>query len=121
MLWKFVNAIARPFRLAQVKPMALGHGGCVASSMITIDGAKVGFMYREVPRNGIDGGWRFLAGSESPEYMGKPENHAVYDVNTISNYDPEIIPFLDAPAGAAFERVNGSGPFVEVHDFNPQD
>ena len=28
-------------------------------------------------------------------------------------------PFLDAPVGSAFERENGTGPFVEVHDFEP--
>jgi hypothetical protein len=43
----------------------------------------------------------------------------VYDVNTIANYDPEIIPFLDAPVGSAFERENGTGLFAEVHDFGP--
>jgi hypothetical protein len=28
-------------------------------------------------------------------------------VNTIANYDPEIIPLLKAPTGSAFERVRG--------------
>jgi hypothetical protein len=76
-------------------------------------------MYRESPDRDIDSGWRFMSGFEPDEYMSNPDNHAVYDVNTIANYDADIIPFLDAPVGSAFERKNGTGPFVEVHDFEP--
>jgi len=71
-------------------------------------------MYREVPRDGQDSGWSFFAGTESDEYVNDPRNLEVYDVNTIANYDPEIIPLLDAPVGSAYERAGGSGPFVEV-------
>lgn len=60
-----------------------------------------------------------MSGFESDEYMDAPDNHAVYDVNTIANYDPEIVPFLDAPVGSTFERKNGTGEFVKVHDFAP--
>lgn len=74
-------------------------------------------MYREAPDEEIDSGWRFMSGSESEDYMANSDNLAVYDVNTIANYDPDIIPFLDAPIGSAFERMNRRGPFVEVHDF----
>ena len=31
--------------------------------------------------------------------MDEASNHGVYDVNTIANYDPDIIPLLDAPVG----------------------
>lgn len=74
-------------------------------------------MYREATGRELDSGWRFLSGDESDEYMNNPANHGVYDVNTIANYDPEIIPFLDAPIGSAFERENGTGPLSEIHDF----
>lgn len=97
--------------------MATGYGGCIATNMITCGGRKVGFMYREATVRELDSGWRFMSGYESEEYMNDTENHAVYDVNTIANYDPDIIPFLDAPVGSTFERVNGIGPFVEVCDF----
>jgi hypothetical protein len=103
----------------QIKQLALGYGGCIATDMITVEGRKVAFMYREQADNDLDSGWRFMAGFESDEYMNNPENHAVYDVNTIANYDPDIIPFLDAPTSSAFERVDGSGPFVDVDDFAP--
>ncbi len=66
-------------------------------------------MYREEPDFDVDSGWRFLAGVEPQEYLDDPDNMAVYDVNTIANYDPEIIPFLQALVGAAFEREEGSG------------
>lgn len=113
----------KPFRLTadQIRPLANGHGACIATDMITCDGRKVAFMYREAADRDVDSGWRFMSGFESDDYMNDPDNHAVYDVNTIANYDPEIIPFLDAPVGSAFERENGIGPFAEVHDFGPHD
>lgn len=108
-----------PFRLRadQIKPIAKGYGGCIATDMITCCGRKVAFMYREATERDLDSGWRFMSGFESDDYMLDPNNHAVYDVNTIANYDPDIIPFLDAPIGSAFERENGTGPFAEVRDF----
>lgn len=109
----------KPFRLTpeQIKPIATGYGGCIATDMITCGGHRVAFMYRERTERELDSGWRFMSGYESDEYMDDPDNHAVYDVNTIANYDPDIIPFLDAPVDSTFERENGTGPFVEVHDF----
>ena len=111
----------KPFRLRadQIRPIATGYGGCIATDLITCEGLKVAFMYREVADNAVDSGWRFISGYESDEYMDDPGNHAAYDVNTIANYDPDIVPFLDAPVGAAFERENGAGEFREVLDFAP--
>ena len=131
MAWNLVKAIfgggdekkpgEKAFRLTaeQIKPLATGRGSCIATDMITVEGRKVAFLYRQAPDNDIDSGWRFMSGFESPEYMDIPANHAIYDVNTIANYDPEIIPLLDAPIGAAFERENGTGAFSEVFDFDP--
>jgi len=99
----------------QIKELAKGHGGCIATDMITVEGKLVGYMYREEPNNPMDSGWRFMSGYESQEYMAKPGNHAVYDVNTIANYDPEIIPFLNAPIGSSFER-NESGTLVVINE-----
>ncbi len=101
-------------RADQIEPLVEGRGGCFATDMITVEGRKVGFMYREEPDNDIDSGWRFMAGGESQQYMDNPDNLGIYDVNTIANYDPDIIPFLDAPVGSAFERHRLSGQFVEV-------
>src|SRR5438046_1034762 len=100
-------------RANQSKPLAEKRGGCFATDMITVEGRKVGYMYREEPDNDVDSGWRFMSGDESQAYMDNAGIHEIYDVNTIANYDPDIIPFLDAPPGAAFEREGRSGPLVQ--------
>lgn len=101
-------------RADEIKPLAKNRGGCFATDMITVEGGKVGYMYREEPRNDQDSGWVFTEGQESQAYMDDADNHGIYDVNTIANYDPDIIPLLDAPAGTAFERQGPSGRFVQV-------
>jgi hypothetical protein len=98
----------------QMKPLTKNRGGCVATDMITVEGRKVGYMYRDEPHNDQDSGWVFTAGQESQAYMDDADNHGIYDVNTIANYDPDIIPFLDAPAGTVFERQSPSSPFTQV-------
>ncbi len=61
-----------------------------------------------------DSGWRFFAGDESEEYLADPANVEIYDVNTIANYDPEIVPFLDDPVPVELERAAGSGPLKRI-------
>jgi len=82
----------------------------------------VGFRYREKPDSERDSGWRFFAGNETQSYVDDPDNLGMYDVNTIANYDPEIVPLLDSPFGSAFERRVASNEFILV-DFpdEPQD
>ncbi|XQA62837.1 DUF2185 domain-containing protein [Xanthomonas sacchari] len=115
--------MTKQFRLSQdqIKPMAEGYGGCIATDRITVDGDSVRFMYREAPDNDVDSGWRFMSGYEDDAYMDNPANHAVYDVNTIANYDPSIIPFLDAPEGSAFEKPLESEQFIAVTNWEPAD
>ena len=43
-----------------------------------------------------------------------PANVGLHDVNTIANYDPGIIPHLDATVFSAFERAPGTDEFVAV-------
>jgi hypothetical protein len=99
--------VEKHFKLSaeQIKPLAMGRGGAIASDKITVEGRLVGYMYRTRPHNEQDSGWAFLAGDETDNYMNEPKNHGIYDVNTIANYDPEIIPLLDAPEGSAFIRT----------------
>jgi hypothetical protein len=106
----------KKFKLAasEIQPIAIGLGSCIASDHITVNGRKVGYMYRDSPDNEIDSGWRFMSGKESQVFMDNPKNLEIYDVNTIANYDPEIIPLLSEPIGAAFERDHETGKFVEV-------
>src|SRR5260370_35799600 len=70
-------------------------------------------MYREEPDSEFDSGWRFLSGLETDAYVDDLANVGLHDVNTIANYDPDVIPLLDAPPGSAFER-DDDGSFVSV-------
>ena len=97
----------------EIAPVALGRGGCLATDRIVVDGERVRYMYREAPTRAEDSGWRFFAGDEDPEYMANNEHHGVYDVNTLVNYDPDILPFLDAAYGSRFER-NEAGEFRQL-------
>ena len=83
--------------VAEIRPLAEGYGSCFATDRITMKGKRVGFMYRQAPVDDSDSGWRFLAGDESDAYVTDLDNHGIYDVNIIANFDPEIVPFLDAP------------------------
>ncbi len=90
-----------------VRPM----GGCFATDHIAVEGMHVGFMYREAPDNEIESGWRFLSGTETQDYMDDSNNTSIYEVNTIANYDPAIIPYLDCPEGTELEREPGTHRF----------
>ena len=89
-------------------------GGCLATDRITVDGEEVGYMYREVTQREGDMGWRFFAGDESEAYMSDNSNSGVYAVNTIANYDPAILKYLDTPAPCAFEKIKGQRYFKEI-------
>jgi hypothetical protein len=97
----------------KIRQIAPDRGSCVASDLILVDGHRVGYMYRESPDDEIDSGWRFFSGLESQEYTDNAENFAMYDVNTLANYDAEIVPLLDAAVGAAFER-DSDGQFTAM-------
>lgn len=99
-------------RANEIKVLVTGYGSCIATDRITVDGLRVGYMYREAPCDAFDSGWHVFSGDESQEYVDNPRNLAIYNVNTIANYDPEITPFLDKPFGTAGARVE-SGNFIE--------
>lgn len=81
--------------------------GCMASDKITKEGFKVGYMYREQPSEGKpDSGWRFMAGNEDEEYMENPDNFHIFAINTICNYDSNIIPYLQSEIGTSYIRVD---------------
>ena len=81
--------------------------GCIVSDKITKDGYKVGYMYREEPSMDMpDSGWRFMAGNEDDEYMNNSLNHHIFAINTICNYDSDIIPYLHSKIGSTYIRVD---------------
>jgi hypothetical protein len=90
-----------------IEPM----GGCIATDKITVEGEMVDYMIREEPGNEIDCGWQFFSGTETQDYIDNPDNSAIYDVNTIANYDRAIIPYLNLPIGTQLERVKGTDKF----------
>ena len=90
-----------------IEPM----GGCIATDKITVDGMKVGYMEVCHPINDLDSGWRFRSDTETQEYINDLNNSTVYDVNTIANYDPAIIPYLNLPYGTELERIPGTDKF----------
>lgn len=110
-----MNKPAKKFALspAEIKPLATGKGGCISTDKITVEGRPVGYMVREEPMFPEDSGWAFQAGDETQAYMDDPSNHGVFDVNTIANLSPDIIPLLDTPPPAAFAR-SASGELVQV-------
>ena len=109
--------MAKQFRLdaseiRNVLPVQLA--GCFATDAIMVDGMKVGYMYREPPDHDADSGWRFMSGSESQEYMDDADNLGLYAVNTVANYDPEIVPYVYSAVGSAFERDSRTGKLAPV-------
>jgi hypothetical protein len=88
-------------------------GFCLVSNMITMEGKKVGYMYREELEEDSenDSGWRFLAGSENQEYVDNDSNSKVYEVETIADFDSAIIPYLKSPFGTELERIEGKDEF----------
>ena len=98
----------------QIRQLVPAMGGCFASDRVTVDGAKVGYMYRETPEGAWDSGWRFFAGDESQEYADDSTHFAIYDVNTVANYDPDVIPYLSTPTPCAFEKSRGSSGYSRV-------
>ena len=87
----------------EINNLAIGYGACIATDMITVHGHKVGYMYRDEP-DSPNSGWVFMAGNETQEYMDNPANIAMFDINTIANYDQDIIPLIESPVGTECER-----------------
>lgn len=97
----------------------LGYG--LAPRCLIEEKLTVRFMYRESPDNEHDSGWRFFSGDETDEYVNIPENIGIYDLKTIAEVDPDIIPLLVSPIGSVFERDSKQAPFVIVpaDEFTP--
>jgi hypothetical protein len=100
----------------KIKKLIPPMGSCLATDRITVEGFPVGYMYREEPSRDGDSGWCFFAGDEPEDYINDSENLAVYDVNTIANYDKDIIPYLETRAPCAFEKVKGSSSYRKLEN-----
>lgn len=92
-----------------LKKITEDNRGCVATDKITIEGLKIGFMYREQPDEDIenDSGWRFFSGTEEQDYVDDYNNSEILPINTVANYDKAILPYLKSKIGTMWERVEG--------------
>ena len=110
--------MTKKFKLqpGQISELIPKMGGCIATDKITVDGLRVGFMYRERPDFETDSGWRFFSGTETQDYADDPNNLQVYEVNTIANYDKAIIPYLNSPIGTELERKENSDKFIVIEE-----
>lgn len=82
-----------------------GPNGCFLTDRVAVDGRRVGWCYRETPEDGFpDSGWRFFSGDESEDYIADIRHTEIYDLNTVCNFDPDVIPLLSAPYNSAFVR-----------------
>ncbi len=115
--------MTKKFRLSaqEIERLVPSLGECFATDQITVLGKRVGFMFRDNPSSPQDSGWFFMAGTESQSYLDDPKNISMFDVNTIANYDHEIIQYLTYPVGAEVGRgASGklsvlNGPFETPH------
>ena len=110
-----MNPLNKKFKIPgdQIRQLIPNMGGCFATDRITVDGLKVGYMFRDLPDKDVLSGWTFMAGDESQDYADNSGNWAIYDLNMICNYDPAIIPYLAAVCGTAFGRTAGTDQFEE--------
>lgn len=89
-----------------------GNARAVASDRITVDGLPVGRMVREVANRPEDSGWRFFSGDEDAAYLGITGNSSVFALNTVANYDADILPYLDTPAPCSLRKAPDGRSFV---------
>jgi hypothetical protein len=97
-----------------IRELVPSMGGGFATDRIMVEGKKIGYMYREAPDRPDDSGWRFFAGDEDRAYTDDSNHIGIYAVNTVANYDPDIIPYLNTPAPCAFEKITGTHKYRRV-------
>lgn len=95
---------------------------CRVSKRIVEEGCIPAFCCREEPDSddiGWDSGWYFEAGDEAEVYPDEEAEYGIYDLNTICNLHPDVLPLLNAPYGTAFER-NENGKWQRLEPANEE-
>lgn len=95
-----------------------GNARAMASDRITVDGLPVGRMVREVPSRPEDSGWRFFAGDEDAAYLAIAGNSSVFALNTVANYDPDILPYLETPPPCSLRKAPDGRSFIHEQDLD---
>jgi len=96
-------------------------GGVVVSKMITEQGNRPAFMYREKRSRKEDSGWRIFSGLEPQGYLDNPDNSGIYHPSTILKLDASMAPLLLKGVGSVFERKTDSDNWYAVTDFKLDD
>ena len=95
---------ARPYLAdAELRRLTDDDRLCYVSGAILLEGRLTGYMLKELPAFPEDSGWRFFAGGETAEILRAPGS-GFLPINTMCNYDRDILPLLDGPVGAAYVR-----------------
>ncbi len=94
----------QPF-LALVSKLLVGEKPC-----------PVRFMYKTVPADLRDTGWRMYSGYEDPEFLADKKNMQPYPVETLTKLDGSLQELLNSKPGSVWERIPG-GNWTEVDDF----
>lgn len=89
---------------SQIERLVPDIGYALVTDMVTVEGKSVDYMVRNDPEREDDSGWIFYGGGETQEYIDNPNNTSLMSINTIANYDLEIIKFLTYPIGTEIER-----------------
>lgn len=95
----------QPF-LALVSKLLVGEKPC-----------PVRFMYKTVPADLRDTGWRMYSGYEDPEFLADKKNMQPYPIETLITMDGSLEALLSSKPGTVWERTPGSS-WVEVEDFD---
>ncbi len=88
----------------QIRPLVkppLGLMHARVSRQVLQHGADIGIFFRKAPFEGFSG-WVFLATDHDPDDLERISATATVDLNTLANYAPYVVSFLDSEPGSAF-------------------
>jgi hypothetical protein len=91
---------------------------CFVSHRVLHEGARVGYLYRELPDSDNDSGWRMMAGDESDEYINDAAKLSFVSLGAVLREDASIVGLLETPAKCAFIRSDDDDQFVAVEPPN---
>jgi|GEM_PF-1544346 len=97
------RAIRASKRAAATNPKVTGLA--VISRRAFEDG--IGVLYRERPHTPEDSGWRLFRGQEEASFLDDTANVRLVSLNRIVELEPKLAGLLDAPEGAAYEKIDG--------------
>ena len=86
------------------------------SKKILEEGWKIGYMRRDKPVNENDSGWSFMAGNEDDEYYNDYKNIALVSVQEVYQLDPDILGYIENPAGTALIRISSNEFEIDKND-----